>query len=164
MPAKGSLVKLTALEIDLARYVAEQRQSGRVKAGVERDRYTHSGSKAVDLHTLGCEGEIAFAKWSGRYWSGAGLDKADDDDVMGVQVRTRSVSTYDLCVWPKDLRRHPDARFVLVTKETAKDFCIRGWIHSKDIARPEWFRQISKAPPSYFVPQSELRPCRRRAG
>jgi len=154
-------IRLTQLERELARFVAEQRQSGRVKAGVERDRYTAHRFSAVDLHTLGCEGELAFAKWSGRYWSGAGLDLADDDDVGGIQVRTRRESWHDLCIWPKDLQRHREARFVLVTKESDDTFCIRGWIWAAEATEVGEFRRLSKVPPSWIITQDVLREPKR---
>lgn len=103
-------------------------------------------------HIEGACGEMAFAKGTGRYWSGSINTFRNGGDVGSIQIRTRSKPNYDLIVRPND--RDEDI-FVLVIGN-APAFSIIGWIRAKNAKRDEWLQTHGNRPPAYFVPQSRL--------
>lgn len=100
---------LTPADCRLATDVGRGRQSRRTRAG---HRNAHGSMDAGEDHVLGAHGECAYSRLSGRPWTGATSDITSDDDVDGVQVRTRRDHSYDLYLWPEDKQ---DAWWVLMT-------------------------------------------------
>lgn len=107
------------------------------------------------IHVLGALGECAFAKATGRYWSGGvNTFKGEPDLMGGVEVRTRSKHEYDLIVRPDD---SDDGLFVLVTGGP-KDFVVHGWMRGADAKQDQYLANHGNHSPAYFVPKSALRP------
>jgi len=102
------------------------------------------------LHVEGALGELAFAKWRGIFWTGAGSIKAPD--VGGYGVRTRSNHGYELIIRDDD---DDDRRFVLLTGRNGT-YKVHGWIHAKDAKQERWRQTHGGRSPAYFVPQSAL--------
>ena len=152
------IVQLTELELALATFVAEQRNAAGRAAGADAAKYGYSGSQ-FDLHLQGCLGELAFAKGTGRYWSGAGCDYHSDDDVGHIQVRTSKLPHGHLLVRPTE--GHEDKPWVLVVGEFPT-FHVIGWCFGREAKREEWLRSPNGRPPAYFVPQKSLRPVLER--
>ena len=109
-------------------------------------------------HVEGAAGEMAFAKYRDRYWSGSVGTFKEGGDVGDVQIRTRSKSGYDLIVRDGD---RDDDYFVLVVG-TAPRFRIVGWIRAADAKQPQWRQEHGGRPGAYFVPQSALHPFETR--
>lgn len=95
----------------------------------------------------GCLGEIAFAKWSKRYWGG-NLGNYKADDVGPYQVRTRSKHEYELPIYPRD---RPDRYYVLLTG-TVPEYRVRGYVWGADGKRPEFYTRYGKGRPAFYVP------------
>ena len=150
-------VNLTETEIEIAAIVAAKRQASNL---FKRRPDAHGArcEQGWSLHIEGACGEMAVAKWCGKYWNGA-IGEMKADDVGKLQVRTRSNHTFDLIVHRDD----PDKRaFVLVTG-LAPNFILRGWIWGHEAKRDEWWKDPAGGRPAFFVPQSALRPMVKRS-
>lgn len=107
------------------------------------------------IHALGASGECAFAKATGRYWSGGvNTFKSEADVGASIEVRTRSQHTYDLIVRDND---SDSSVYVLVTGGP-KDFVVHGWMRGSDAKRAEFLANHGNHGAAYFVPKSALRP------
>ena len=106
----------------------------------------------------GCCGELAFAKWCGKYWTGGSFNaKEAPKDVGNKQVRHTVYKTGRLIIYPHD---NPDDDFVLVTGK-APFYNIRGWVNGLEIqmlgkTHPWWNTECEAG--SWWVPQESLRP------
>ena len=149
-------IDLTETELEIAALVATKRQASNL-CKRRPDAHGAKPDAGWSLHIEGACGEMAVAKWAGKYWNGA-IGDLKADDVGKLQVRTRSNHAYDLIVHRSD----PDDRaFVLVTG-LAPHFILRGWIWGRDAKRDEWWRDPAGGRPAFFVPQAALRPMVRR--
>jgi hypothetical protein len=152
-PAAAAIcVELTPVEMEIAVLVAAKRQIENLTR-CRQDKHGAPRDSGWSLHIEGAAGEMAVAKWSGRYWNG-NLSDLDADDVGRVQVRTRSRHDYDLIIHPAD---PSDRAFVLVTG-LAPRFMLRGWVWGREGKVPEYWRDPAGGRPAFFVPQSALRP------
>lgn len=106
------------------------------------------------IHILGACGECAFAKATGRYWSGSVNTFKDADIGDNIQIRTRSQHHYDLIV--RDADRDDDV-YVLVTGGP-HDFVLRGWMRCKDAKQEKYRQNYGGYGDAYFVPQRALNP------
>jgi hypothetical protein len=146
-------VYLTPIEIRFAESIGTWRQMQRDRAGHAN---AHGSVGGADDHVLGALGELAYAKGTQAYPSGLFLPMSEDDDVGGVQVRTRRRHSYDLYLWEND---DDLATFALVTTEDGIYFRIHGAIQGKDAMIPKWWREAGNPFPRvscYVIPQSEL--------
>jgi len=132
-------VELNDDEWELAKQVGKARQGRRSAAG-DRSYWKTTEAEAEAAHIVGAAGEIAAAKVLNRYPSGLFLDMAADDDVSGIQVRTRRKEGYELYLFPKDPE---DAWYVLLIG-TSRSFVYKGAIHGKDAMKPENWREKGK--------------------
>ncbi len=106
------------------------------------------------IHILGALGECAFAKATGRYWSG-GVNTFHGADIgRRLQVRTRSKHEYDLIVRADDA---DEDVFVLVTGSQDR-FLVHGWVLGGEAKREEWIANHGNYSPAWFVPSSALNP------
>lgn len=148
-------VHLNKAEMQLARLIGGGRQERREKAG---DKNAHGSKGGIEDHILGVMGEIAFAKLANLYPSGLWLDRHEDDDVGGIQVRTRRKDFMELYLWERDEK---DCLWALMIG-TGPWFECKGLIHGTDAAverywtpaRPSGFPRV----PCWVVPHSALRP------
>lgn len=113
MTAWGDLiVTLEPWELLLAATEAGRRWSSSAARSAD-DR--GGQARSLDQDVAGVCGELAFAKWSGRYWTGGARGAGD---VGGVEVRCRRAAPQDeepaLIVQPYDERNRPESPFVLV--------------------------------------------------
>lgn len=113
------IVTLNSFEMRFARKMGQARQERRMKEG-RRNRMGSAGG--AEDHIIGCMGEMAFAKHADKYPSGLFLDMAEDDDVGGIQVRTRRQHYMDLYLWESDPE---DAWYALLTG-TGPEFQFHG--------------------------------------
>jgi hypothetical protein len=149
------IVSLTQLEMSLARFVAEQRDRMGQLAGADDTKYGEHGTESLELHYRGCLGELAFAKSANVYWSGAGNDFSNEEDVGSVQVRTTSLANGSLIVRPNELQRYAERPWALVIG-SLDTYRIAGWIYGREAGRRSWLRDPNGRPAAYFVPQGYL--------
>lgn len=151
-----NIVSLCWYEEAVAKEVGKRRQEESLKEG-KPDAHGFLGN-GLQIHVEGACGEMAFAKWSGRYWSCSVNTYKDGGDVGKIQVRTRSKSWYELIV-RKNAR--DDDLFVLVTRQPDRDqqptFDIVGWYFARDAKQERWLQTHGDRPAAYFVPQIVLK-------
>ena len=107
-----------------------------------------------------CCAEIALSKHLGWYWSGGVFNgNRAEHDVGNKQVRHTVYQNGSLIIYPED---NPQDRFVLVTGK-APAYTIRGWVLGDEVMckgkdHVWWTHPNHKRCPSWWVPQSALRP------
>lgn len=117
-------------------------------------RNQRTASDDWGIHVAGALGECAFAKATGRYWSGGVNTFKAGGDVGSIEVRTRSRHVYDLLVREGD---KDSSIFVLVTGGPS-EFLVHGWMHGRDAKQPAFRANHGNHGPAYFVPPAALRP------
>lgn len=152
MPDDSIAVKLTASEMIQAAVVGSMRQVQNLTK-CRRDAHGLSPENGWQVHIEGAAGEMAFAKWANRYWSG-NLGDLQADDVGQTQIRTRSRHGYELIVHPDDA----DERVFVLLTGLAPTFRIRGWIWGWDAKRSEFWKDPAGGRPAFFVPHVALHP------
>jgi hypothetical protein len=156
-----TIVSLEAWELLIASSEAGRRWTTSTLRGAQ-DRGGVRRELAKDV--AGACGELAVAKWTGRYWTGG---RQGAGDVDGIEVRTRRADPRDegaeLILQPYDEERRPDTPFVLVVGD-GREFRIVGW------TTPRRARALERAGgaqvrdpggrgrPALFVPQLALVP------
>ena len=149
------VVELSEAEMLQAAIVAVQRNVENIFAG-RHHKFGAGSDNGWTMHIEGAAGEMAFAKWADRYWSGS-LGNLKADDVGSVQVRTTSGHNNRLILHAED---PDDRRFVLLTG-LAPRFIIRGWIWGRDAKQEKYWKDPAGGRPAFFVPQDDLRSMRR---
>jgi hypothetical protein len=145
-------ITLSASEMQIAATIGIMRQIQNLDRG-RPDAYGAEQELGWQKHIEGAAGELAFAKWSNRFWNG-NIGNLHADDVGLVQVRTRSKHHYELILHPRD---RDDRVFVLISGVTPV-FWIRGWIWGRDGKRTEYWSDPARGRPAFFVPTSALNP------
>jgi hypothetical protein len=121
-----------------------------------RNNAPASGKKALDIHRLGCVGEIALAALLGledQVFCEEAAVSGSADLPGGIDVKTRPKHGYDLLV---PLQCRLDHRYVLVTYE--ETILVVGWILGEDAAKHRYIKELKRGRPCYVVPQADLRP------
>jgi hypothetical protein len=105
-------------------------------------------------HIEGAAGEMAVAKYLGRFWSGAiGFIKADD--VGPYQVKTNTSRKWDDLI----LREWNDpAKIYISVLSFVPKFVIAGWVLGSEGMKKEFHREGTPGMPAYFVPRLSLHP------
>ncbi len=126
-----------------------------IKKG-RRDKYGAETQSVWHTHINGALGEVAVAKYLGRYWDGMGAlgDLHAADVGGGVQVRWTGKPNGDLILHPSDADDKP---FVLVTGDAPR-FTLHGWILGRDGKLETYWRDPAGGRAAFFVPQNKLVP------
>jgi hypothetical protein len=152
-------INLTTEQLGRAEREAHRRQAVNEARGLRgRNRAAATGSKALEMHLLGCIGEIAVAAHLGleEYaFSESEAVRGSCDLPGGIEVKTRPRHGYDLLVQLDD---DPSKLFVLVTHERGGATQIVGWARGHDVMRKEWVRELVRGRPCYVVPHKALQP------
>ena len=149
--AVRTLVNLDEAELVYAAHVGIRRQIEAVSRALpDRNGYDGLG---WDVHIEGACGELALAKFLGRYWSASNGSFRRAADVGRLEVRTRSRHDYELIIRPDD---DPMKYYALVTGR-APSYRIRGFLLGEDARRPEWWQTHGGRPAAWFVPTEQLR-------
>jgi hypothetical protein len=112
------------------------------------------GSKALDIHLLGAAGEVAVASYLNLKHElfKERQAKRDSDDLPGIDVKTRSKTSYDLIV---QKRENPKKKFVLVTIENQQTL-LHGWCYGEEAMQEQYWADPARGRPAYFVPKVAL--------
>lgn len=147
------LVRLSEREVRLAAGNAVERRIERLRSG-GLERYETAGARGLGADFLGCLGELAVAKFLGRY--PLGFAAAGMPDVAGIEVRAIDRAGAALQVYPSD-----DAAAVCllacVGNVLGEGVRLIGWIEC-GAAQDVRFWDDSYARGVYLVPQVALRP------
>jgi hypothetical protein len=147
------LQPLSERDIRLAACNALERRIEWLRDG-RTERFDTVGVSGLGRDWLGCLGELAVAKWLGRYPGGFSVRGAGD--LVGVEVRTIEKRGAALQVYRED----PDcAAFVLAyAGDVLRDGVdLLGWIPGAE-AKDGRFWDASHRAPAFLVPQMYLRP------
>jgi hypothetical protein len=115
------------------------------------------GSKALDIHLLGAAGEVAVASYLGmkeHLFKETEARRGSDDLPGGIDVKTRSKTSYDLIVQKNE---DTEKRFVLVTIESQKTL-LHGWCYGHEAMQERFWADPARGRPAYFVGKEHLRP------
>lgn len=151
-------ITLSPQQLERAELEAQRRQSLNEQRGLRgRNNAPAYGSKALEMHRLGCIGEMAVASMLGLeqlLFSNQEARRGSSDLPGGIEVKTRSRHGYDLLV---QLGDNPEKTFVLVTHQEHTTQVV-GWIGGRDAMRSEYIRELVRGRPCYVVPRGQLRP------
>jgi len=146
-------VNLEWFEVSRAALVGVSRNVEALRKGLQNSRPTNENE--WHIHILGALGECAFAKATGRYWSGSvNTFKSGGDIGKNIQVRTRSKHCYDLIVREGD--KDGDV-FVLVTGGP-HEYEIRGWMSAEEAKQDRYRANYGQYGEAFFVPAKDLHP------
>jgi hypothetical protein len=145
----------------------EERQQA-MEEGLRRQRVNESkalrgrnggawkGSKALDIHLLGAAGEVAVASYLGmkEHLFRETEARRGSDDLPGIDVKTRSKTSYDLIVQKNETS---EKKFVLVTIQDQKTL-LHGWCYGHEAMQERFWADPARGRPAYFVGKEHLRP------
>lgn len=149
-------VVLSWRELQLAAMVGVMRQVENLQKQ-RVDKHKADPAREWQTHLDGAIGEAAVAKWLDRYWNG-NLGNLDADDVGKFQVRYTYRDDGRLILHKED---GDDKVFILVTG-IQPVLRLRGWIRGRDGKLPQYWTDPKTGRPAFFVPQSALKPMRRK--
>lgn len=145
-------VTLTWAEVKLATTLGVSRNMESLMRG-RKHVAGDDKARGWDQHIEGVAGEMAFAKWCGRYYDPTlNTFKTGGDGVGNIQIRTSARDS--LLIRPGD---HDNVPYVMVYGRIPT-FCMAGWILGADAKREEWGHTSRDWPLTYFVPVEDLRP------
>lgn len=144
-------VELSTHELHLAASVGLRRQLSAI-ASKRPDRHGINAEDGWRAHIEGACGELAVAKFLGKYWDGSVDTFRTLPDLDTVEIRTRSKHYYDLIIRRDD---DPSKTYILVTG-LAPSFQVRGWIKGHAAQRDEWLKTHGGREEAWFVPASKL--------
>jgi len=113
------------------------------------------GGKALDIHLLGAAGEVAVASYLGmkEHLFKETEARRGSDDLPGIDVKTRSKTSYDLIVQKNE---DPEKKFVLVTIQDQKTL-LHGWCYGHEAMQERFWADPARGRPAYFVGKEHLR-------
>jgi hypothetical protein len=146
------LVTLTEQELMMAAQCGCARNIASVLKGSKPAHGFNKDEGIWDIHINGACGEVAAAKYLGRYWSPTVNTYHAADLGKKLQVRTRSRHDWELNIRADD---DPEHWFILVTG-TAPTYNVRGWLPGREARIDAWLQNYGNRTPAWFVPQSAL--------
>lgn len=146
-------VTLAPHELHMAAAVGLRRQVSAVAAN-RKDRHGLNPEDGWRVHIEGACGELAVAKYLGKYWDGSVDTFRSLPDLGNVEIRTRSRHDYELLIRPDD---DPNKYYILVTG-TAPCYRVRGYILGAAARQEQWVQRHGGRPPAWFVPHEALAP------
>lgn len=137
----------------MASEIGRLRQLASIRRGSVH-KYGFAGSGWTE-HIEGACGEMVVCKFLGIYWDGS-VDTFKAADVgANIQVRTRSLHSYELIVRSDDA---DNEMYVLVTGK-CPTYQIHGYITGSDAKKREYLQTHGNRPAAYFVPHRALSPA-----
>lgn len=157
-------VELTLSPEQLARALAEanRRQEENERKGLQgRGRAPAKGEAALELHRLGCTGEVAVAVHLGlehRLFESKTARRGSTDLPGNLEIKTRKKHGYDLLL---PLDEDPGKLVVLATCDRQVDphkVKIVGWTYAGPVMLKQYIREFVRGRPCYAVPNYLLKP------
>lgn len=148
------IVRLTDDEKDFCQYVVDKWLT---RAEFKPARNGDQKHNAL----LGSLSEYAVAKGLRIFWSGAGLTKAQENDVCAFQVRAVDKPNRRLLVRPWEIDEDMEARrrpWIFVERLDEHTFKIHGWIFGWEAPMRGTFENPGNKGTAIFVLPSRLRP------
>jgi hypothetical protein len=153
----GVIVELTWEDLAFAEHVGQLRLRSSQSCGRNPARSQDRGRAERDLHErLGCLAEMAVARLLGREWEGTVNRFHDLPDVPPFDVRATTHPTGCLIIRDNDPAGWP--YILAVGTGVAPVVDVRGWLWGREARRGCYLYDPHGKRPSWFVPQSHLRP------
>lgn len=150
MSGQYPTIKLTESEIIIAGSVCVQRYAQNLTNG-KKEMYGAEDRFGFQYMMDGALGEMAAAKWLGRYWNGS-VGNLLAADVGDFQIRTTRRSSAELILHDAD----KDADIFLLLYLFRDMVAIAGWCYGIEGKQPEYWRDDIKRP-AYFVPHHSMK-------
>jgi hypothetical protein len=144
-------VTLAQHELDMAAGVGLRRQLAALRDR-RQDRHGLDPEDGWRVHIEGACGELAVAKFLGRYWDGSVDTFRSIPDLGRAEIRTRSKHNYELLIRKDD----DDSKVYIHVTGRAPDFWVRGWLRGLDAQREEWWHNHGNREWAWFVPTTAL--------
>lgn len=125
------IVPLDEAELRWSRWVGRQRNAWAAKHNCNHVFPADSETGEAN-GVIGAVAEYAVAKWLGHHWE-PNIGVIDGDDVGPVQVRLRRSPGGSLVIRKRDLGRHNDDPFVLVTGTVETGLWLQGWRIAREV-------------------------------
>lgn len=155
-------IRLSDQQLQAAEVEAARRQSvNEAKQLRGRNNAPSRGASALEMHRLGCVGEVAVASYLGleeHLFKAESAVRGSADLPGNLEVKTRSRHGYDLLIQLDD---DPSKLFVLVTYDKGVDgklAKIIGWTYGFCVMQKRLIREFVKGRPCYAVPHRYLQP------
>lgn len=149
-------VRLSLAEIQLAYFVAGQRQVYNLKHNAKQRFGGPEGLENAAHHLTGARAEMAVAKAFNLYWPGELGDYRAADVGNRVEVRSVHKRTHSLIIHPDD---KDDLPYVLADVSGITEIVLLGWIKAGEAKIDRyWSDPSGKARPAFFVPPEDLLP------
>lgn len=150
------LVNLTKTELLIAWQIAAMQHTQNIKDNAREDvgQAPKHTAEAMGHRMLGCECEMAVAKWLNRFWTG-GIGDFKAIDVGNIEVRGVDNRKKRLILHKRDKSHLP---YVLVDKLDCQTFDLVGWILCSEGQQEKYWQDPKGGRPAYFVPRSALDP------
>lgn len=147
-------IVLNATELMVAAYIGSARNVQSTLGGAKPSAGM-SMSNSWTANIEGAQGEMAVAKYLGRYWVPKVGDRYNGD-VGPYEVRTNGSRKHDdTCLRPDDF----DDRVYIGVLSFMPEFEIIGWIWGRDGMAERWLRDGERGRPKcFYVPRSALQP------
>lgn len=152
-------VSLSPTEIAQAMEVASRRNQMQRAAGRPDGKVIED---SLDIDVQGACAELAVAKALGLPWDGKFFDDAEwlvwrtsGHDVSGLEVRSTRYRSGRLILHRDD---SDDLPFVLVRACDNALFEIVGWYWGRDGKKEQWWEDVGRNRPCFYVPNDLLRP------
>ena len=155
MPEKMARIKLTLPEWSVIVDAAWLRVTTSAAKGLNAaTTYQRSMVERVSEEITGAAGEVAVAKWRGRFFiPSINTFHRVPDCMENVEVRSTTRSDGHLIVRDND---DPGRRYVLAVVST--DVTLAGWVNGSEAQRQEWRRASQRSDrQAWWVPQNKLR-------
>jgi hypothetical protein len=121
--------------------------------------YRRDHLERITQEITGACGELAVAKFLGKYWSpSVNTFHSFPDIEPNIEVRSTVLTTGCLPVRDNDA----DDRYYFLAVGTPPTMTVVGYIRGSDAKRQQWLRDPNGYRPAYFVPQEALLQPRRR--
>ena len=147
---KSNLVELSIHEMLVASQVGILRQLEDIKAA-KKSFIGEKQDMAWQRHIEGALSECAMAKYLNVYWN---KSPWFNPDVGDVEVRATHHEDGRLIIRERD---KDDTKYYLLTGINGK-YTVRGYMYARDAKKPKYLTcVVAGRPPSFFVPQSDLR-------
>jgi len=117
--------------------------------------YKRTLLKRLEEEVVGACGEIAFAKYTGKFFIPSVNTFHNAADV-GENVEVRCTSLLDGCLIVRN--NDADDRVFVLAIADGKNVDLIGWLYGRDAKQQQWLKNPNGYRQSWFVPQSFLQP------
>ncbi len=154
---------MSAVEVIMTRHsllMAGNVGLGRFIIGLNKPgAYGIKENNSVEENIVGCFGELALAKYTGRYWDGA-MNNFNAKDVGPYQVRAtryRPPKGRLPLHKPEEGKDRPEDIFILAHTYALPTVILYGWVYGHEGMQEKYWGDFGRNRPCYIVPLEIMR-------